>query len=41
VNRTDQATRRATTSIVAAVALFAAGDSYSHIYTWPGSTIRV
>jgi Protein of unknown function (DUF2637) len=32
VNRTDTATRRATTAIVAAVALFAAGDSYSHIY---------
>ncbi len=29
---TDHATRRATTGIVAAVALFAAGDSYSHIY---------
>jgi len=32
VKGTDQATRRATTGIVAAVALFAAGDSYSHIY---------
>ncbi len=32
MNRTNTATRRATTGIVAAVALFAAGDSYSHIY---------
>ena len=32
MNRTDTATRRATTAIVAAVALFAAGDSYTHIY---------
>ncbi len=32
MNRTDQATSRATTGIVAAVALFAAGDSFSHIY---------
>jgi hypothetical protein len=32
MTRTDQATRRMTTGIVLAVALFAAGDSYSHIY---------
>ena len=32
MNRTDQATRRATTAIVVAVALFAAGDSFTHIY---------
>jgi hypothetical protein len=29
----DAATRRATTAIVGAVALFAAGDSYVHIYS--------
>jgi len=32
MNRQDATTRRTTTAIVAAVALFAAGDSYSHIY---------
>jgi len=32
MNRNDQATRRTTTAIVVAVVLFAAGDSYSHIY---------
>ena len=32
VNRTDAAARKATTANVAAVALFAAGDSYTHIY---------
>jgi Protein of unknown function (DUF2637) len=32
MNRADAATRRATTAIVAAVALFAAGDSFTHIY---------
>ncbi len=32
MNRTDTATRRATTAIVAAVALFAAGHSFTHIY---------
>jgi uncharacterized protein DUF2637 len=32
MTRSDHATRRITTCIVAAVALFAAGDSYSHIY---------
>jgi Protein of unknown function (DUF2637) len=32
MNRADATTRRATTAIVAAVALFAAGDSFTHIY---------
>jgi hypothetical protein len=32
MNRSDTATRRTTTAIVAAVALFAAGDSFTHIY---------
>ena len=32
VNRQDAGTRRTTTAIVAAVALFAAGDSFTHIY---------
>jgi hypothetical protein len=32
MNRADTTTRRATTAIVAAVALFAAGDSFTDIY---------
>jgi hypothetical protein len=32
VTRTDTATLKATTAIVSAVALFAAGDSFTHVY---------
>ena len=32
MNRTDQLTRRITTGIVVSVGLFAAGDSWSHIF---------
>jgi hypothetical protein len=42
VNRADTGTRKATTGLVAAVALSAARDSYTHIYhnLAPGSTTR-
>lgn len=33
MNRSDETTRRATTALVAAVGLFAGGDSYTHIYS--------
>ena len=33
MTRQDEATRMARTAIVAAMALFAAGDSYEHVYS--------